>query len=47
MPVSFVFVYAHPVAQRYNIGEYEKYLFFPLYGNTENPFVTVHAPRID
>ena len=27
--------------------EHEKYLFLPLYENTENPLVTVHAPRID
>ena len=39
MPVSFVFAYAHPVAQRYrhSLGEYQKYLFLLLYGNTENP----------
>ena len=28
-------------------GEHEKYLFLPLYGNTENSLVTVCAPRID
>jgi len=28
-------------------GEHEKYLFLSLYGNTENPLMTVRAPRID
>jgi len=28
-------------------GEHEKYLFLPLYGNTENPLVTVCTPKID
>jgi len=41
MQVSFVYAYAHP------IGEYEKDLFFPLYGNMENLLVTLHALRID
>jgi len=27
--------------------EHEKYLFLPLYENTENPLVTACAPRID
>ena len=26
-------------------GEYEKYLFLPLYGNKENPLVTACAPK--
>jgi len=25
-------------------GEHEKYLFLPLYGNTENPLVAARAP---
>ena len=28
-------------------GEHEKYFFLPLYGNTENPLVTVRTPRIN
>ena len=28
-------------------GEYEKYLFLSLYGNTENSLVTAHALNID
>jgi len=26
-------------------GEHEKHLFLPLYGKTENPLMTVRAPR--
>ena len=36
-----------PLHSILDIGEYEKYLFLPLYGNMEKPLVIAHAPRID
>ena len=41
LPVSFVFAYACSVSHR---GKHEKYLFLPLYGNTENPLVAARVP---
>ena len=46
MPVSFVFVHARPLYSVIDKGEYEKYLFLPLYGNTENSLVTVYLGLI-
>ena len=36
-----------PLHSAIDRGEHEKYLFLPLYGNTENPLVKVRAPRIN
>jgi len=49
MPVaSYLFAHAHPVTQHYiDREEHKKYLFLPLFGNTEDLFMTVHAPTID
>ena len=41
MPVIFVVAFASPVAQHYRQRRAWKYLFLPLYGNTENLLVTV------
>jgi len=36
-----------PLHSAIDRGEHEQYLFLPLYGNTENAFVTTYGPRID
>jgi len=40
-------MYAHPLYSILDSGEHEKYLFLPLYGNTENSLKTACALRID
>ena len=36
-----------PLHSTIDRGEHENYLFLPLYGNTENPLLTVPTPRIN
>jgi len=36
-----------PLHSAIDRGEHEKYLFLPLYGNTENSLMTARDPRID
>jgi len=40
MPVTFVFTYARLLHSVIDRGEHKKYLFLPLYGNTEYLLMT-------